>query len=87
MSYLEHKKCYCARIVQRDVNVNNIIISNRQGHLIDFMPSSLGNSNQRHTVFLRESRRGYGNIYLASLMKQLYPKEVMADDATNYLLA
>ena len=36
MSYLEHKKCYCARIVQRDVNVNNIIISNRQGHLIDF---------------------------------------------------
>ena len=54
---------------------------------VSIIPSSLGNSNQRHTVFLRESRRGYGNIYLASLMKQLYPKEMMADDATNYLLA
>ena len=36
MCYLEHEKCYREGIVQRDVSTNNIIISNGEGHLIDF---------------------------------------------------
>jgi len=36
MCYLEHEKCYREGIVQRDVSVNNIIVSNGKGHLIDF---------------------------------------------------
>jgi len=36
MCYLEHEKCYRERIIQRDVSVNNIIVSNGEGHLIDF---------------------------------------------------
>ena len=36
MCYLEHEKCYREGIVQRDVSVNNIIVSNGEGHLIDF---------------------------------------------------
>ena len=36
ISYLEHEKCYRTGIVQRAVSVNNIIISNGEGHLIDF---------------------------------------------------
>jgi len=34
--YLEHEKCYRKGIVQRDVSTNNIIVSNGEGHLIDF---------------------------------------------------
>jgi len=36
MCHLEHEKCYCEGIVQQDVSTNNIIISNGEGHLIDF---------------------------------------------------
>jgi len=36
MCYLEHEKCYREGIVQRDVSTNNIIVSNGEGHLIDF---------------------------------------------------
>ena len=36
MCYVEHEKCYRGGIVQRDVSTNNIIISNGEGHLIDF---------------------------------------------------
>ena len=36
MCYLEHEKCYREGIIQRDVSVNNIIVSNGEGHLIDF---------------------------------------------------
>ena len=36
MCYLEHEKCYRKGIVQRDVSTNNIIVSNGEGHLIDF---------------------------------------------------
>jgi len=36
MCYVEHEKCYREGIVQRDVSVNNIIVSNGEGHLIDF---------------------------------------------------
>ena len=36
MCYLEHEKCYREGIVQRDVSINNIIVSNGEGHLIDF---------------------------------------------------
>ncbi|KAF5356963.1 hypothetical protein D9756_006582 [Leucocoprinus leucothites] len=33
---IEHEEYYKKRIIQRDINVNNIIISKGQGHLIDF---------------------------------------------------
>jgi len=36
MCYLEHEKCYHEGIIQRDVSINNIIVSNGEGHLIDF---------------------------------------------------
>jgi len=36
MCYLEHEKCYQEGIVQQDVSTNNIIVSNGEGHLIDF---------------------------------------------------
>ena len=36
MSFSEHEKCYRAGIIQRDISDYNIIISNGEGHLIDF---------------------------------------------------
>ena len=36
MCYLEHEKCYHEGVVQQDVSINNIIVSNGEGHLIDF---------------------------------------------------
>ena len=41
MSCLEHKQYHHAEIIQQNVSTNNIIISNRVGHLIDFDHSKI----------------------------------------------
>lgn len=38
---LEHEQCYKKGIVQQDISMNNIIISNGHGHLIDFDHSKI----------------------------------------------
>jgi serine/threonine protein kinase len=55
ISIAEHEACYKNGIVQRDISLNNIILSGGQGHLIDFDHSKF--TSQMATLELAESKQ------------------------------
>ena len=92
MCYVEHEKCYREGIVQRDVSVNNIIVSNGEGHLIDFDHAkftgkfkSVANGVPKRME--EELRRYFLRKFDEAVISRVEEMMGNSDDALSYLVA
>ena len=92
MCYVEHEKCYREGIVQRDVSVNNIIVSNGEGHLIDFDHAKFTGkfkpmANGVPKRMEEELRRYFLRKFDEAVISRVEEMMGNSDDALSYLVA